>query len=197
MGKILLITAWIPSAIVSIFASIFLLNYLTSVRESDVLTHMKTQDLMARNQIHFFAALPEVLGSFSSSISSGDARPQIIRTFLRRYDSPLADYADFIVETADKYNVDYRLTAGIAMQESTGCKFIPEDSYNCWGYGIYGDKVLKFKNYKEGIETVTKGLRQNYIDDGLATPEEIMKRYTPPSTGSWKNGVEFFINKMQ
>jgi len=198
MSRFLLVITWIPSALVSIFASIFLLHYLTHVRDAKTLIRLKTKEaLLPQNQIHFFAALPEVLGTFSTTISSGDARPEIIRTFLSRYNSPLSSYAEFIVDTADKYNVDYRMIAAVAMQESTGCKFIPEDSYNCWGYGVYGDKVTRFANYKEGIEAVTKLLRQNYIDDGLATPEEIMARYTPPSKGSWARGIEYFLEQMQ
>src|SRR3989344_8391835 len=108
MGKLLLIGTWIPSTLVSIFASIFLLHYLTHVQGSETLLRMKTQELVVMNEFQFFAALPKVMGAFSSTISTGDARPEIIRTFLTRYNSPLAKYADYIVEVADQYQIDYR-----------------------------------------------------------------------------------------
>lgn len=197
MGKLLLIGTWIPSALVSIFASIFLLHYLTHVQDGDTLLRMKTQELIVTNEFQFFAALPKVMGAFSSTIATGDARPEIVRTFLARYNSPLSDYAEYIVEIADKYQIDYRFIPAIAMQESTGCKFIPENSYNCWGYGIYGDKVLRFASYQEGIEVVSRGLSKNYISDGLTTPDTIMPRYTPQSKGSWAFAVDHFMEKMQ
>ena len=43
---------------------------------------------------------------------------------------------------------DYRLLPAIAMQESTLCRSIPVDSHNCWGWGIYGDKVMLIPQFK-------------------------------------------------
>jgi hypothetical protein len=131
---------------------------------------------------------------------SKDARTVLLKKFFSRYGSPLAAHADFIVYQADKYRIDYRLIPSIAMQESTGCKFIPDNSFNCWGYGIYGDKVTRFSGYEEAIETVTKGLRNNYYDHGLDTPIEIMHKYTPPSVklgGPWASGVEYFFEQIE
>jgi hypothetical protein len=79
------------------------------------------------------------------------------------------------------------------MQESGLCKHIYEGSYNCWGWGIYGNTVTRFSSYEEAIETISRGLKKNYIDKGLTTPEDIMRKYTPPSTGSWAYGVNFFL----
>ncbi len=197
MGRLLLVLTWIPSALLSIFASIFLLHYLTHVRDADVLLHMQTQALLPRNELQFFASLPEVLGAFSSSISTGDARTEIVRAFLRKYNSPLADHAETIIEAADTYNLDYRLIPSIAMQESTGCKYVPYESNNCWGFGIYGDKVLHFETYDDGINQVSKTLREKYLDQGLTTPVDIMSKYTPSSNGSWAAGVEYFMEQMQ
>ncbi len=197
MGKFLLVITWIPSALLSIFGSIFLLHLITHVNGGRTLVRLKTRQLTPMNEIQFLAALPQVLGAFTSTINTGDARPEIIKTFFSRYDSPLASHAQLIVDIADKYSLDYRLIPAIAMQESSGCKYIPEDSYNCWGYGIYGDKVLRFADYPEGIETVSKGLKKRYIDDGLTEPHQIMARYTPQSKGSWASGVEFFFAQME
>lgn len=88
----------------------------------------------------------------------------------------------------------------IAQQESNLCKKIPENSFNCWGYGIYGDKVTRFSNYIEGLEIVARNLKKNYIDRGLDTPEKIMAKYTPPSLeigGPWARGVSQFMSDLE
>jgi hypothetical protein len=129
-----------------------------------------------------------------------DARAALVRKFFKGYNSPLEKLSDYIVLQADTYDIDYRLIPAISMQESTGCKFIPDDSYNCWGYGIYGDKVLRFSSFEEGIERVSRGLRKDYYDHGLDTPAQIMAKYTPPSIslgGPWAQGVYYFFNEIE
>lgn len=127
-----------------------------------------------------------------------DERAASLKAFFRRYNSPLYNEAEFIVQTADKYGLDYRLIPAIAMQESTGCKFIPQNSYNCWGWGIYGNKITRFSSFREGIEIVTKGLKEKYVDKGLVTPEQIMSRYNPGSPeGAWAFGVNTFLKRLE
>ncbi|MGB9883388.1 MAG: hypothetical protein ACPLRN_02630 [Microgenomates group bacterium] len=126
-----------------------------------------------------------------------DGRVANLKAFFRKHNSPLYDYAQKIVEVSDKYGFDYRLLPAIAMQESNLCRVIPENSYNCWGWGIYGNLVTKFKSYDEAIETVAKGLKEEYIDKGLVTASSIMKKYTPPSTGSWAHGVNTFLKALE
>ena len=111
--------------------------------------------------------------------------------------SPLTPFADYIVKTADKYGIDWRLTTAIAMKESGLCKVIPEGSYNCWGWGIHSAGTLKFSSFEEGIETVTKGLKENYIDIGLDSVEKIMTKWIPHSpNGAWAEDVKIYLNKL-
>jgi len=126
-----------------------------------------------------------------------DKRVAVLKAFLRQHDSPLYDHAEFIVKVSDQNELDYRLLPAIAMQESTACKAIPVNSFNCWGWGIYGSTVTRFSSYEEGIDTVARGLKTNYIDRGLKTPEDIMRKYTPSSSGSWANGVNTFLNVLE
>lgn len=140
--------------------------------------------------------LPEI----SSEIQTADARPLIIKQYLQKYGSELEPYAQEIVNVSDKYGLDFRLLVAIAQQESNLCKRIPENSYNCWGFGIYGDKVLRFSSYSEGFERVASTLKKEYIDKGLTTPEKIMAKYTPPSVeigGPWAKGVNIFLKDME
>ncbi len=137
------------------------------------------------------AAVPLVLGvSSTQKVEVADERAANLRAFFRSLNSPLYDYSDYLVKTADKYNMDYRLIPVISIQESGGCVHIPENSYNCWGWGIYGNIVTRFSSYEEAIDTVARGLKKEYIDKGLVTPEQIMSKYNPSSpNGSWATGV--------
>ena len=149
------------------------------------------------NQKVAFAALPPVENVLGDSIISKDARIEMIRQFFAKYKSPLEPFATNIVEQADKYSLDFRLLPSIAMQESNLCKKVITDSYNCWGFGIYGKKVTRFESYPEAIETVTKTLANNYVAGGLNTPEEIMKKYTPSNNGDWADSVNYFMSQLQ
>src|SRR3989339_1127775 len=141
-----------------------------------------------------YASLPIDFPSISEKVQSSDARPEIIKNYLWRYKSLLFSFAGYIVQAADEFNIDYRLTTAIAQQESNLCKIIPPNTYNCWGWGIHSEGTLGFSSYEEGIRAVTMGLAQNYIAFGLDTPEKIMSKYTPLSNGSWAKGVEQFLN---
>lgn len=144
-----------------------------------------------------FASLPASPPSISGSVTVGDARPEIIRQYLEDFNSPLAPHADALVSASDTYGLDYRLLTAIAQQESNLCKVIPPGSYNCWGWGIHSEGTLGFENYENAIFTVSKGLKENYLDKGYNTPEEIMSKYTPLSNGSWAYGVNKFMSELE
>ena len=147
--------------------------------------------------VKVFASLPAIFPSVSQQITSADARPEILKQYMENYGSPLAPYAGLIVQTADKYSLDYRLITAIAQQESNICKIIPPESYNCWGWGITGSGSLGFSSYEDVIETVSKGIKTEYVDKGYSTINEIMSKYTPQSNGSWADGVNEFMTEMQ
>lgn len=148
--------------------------------------------------IRVYASLPSEFPKISGSVESSDARPELVRSYLSKYNSPIVDLSDLLVERADIYGLDYRLIPAIAQQESNLCKLIPFDSYNCWGWGIHSKGTLGFKSYEEAIETVMAGIKKEYIDKGLTTPDTIWKKYTPGSPdGAWAKGVNQFMAEME
>ena len=148
--------------------------------------------------VQVYASLPSDFPTVSAEIVEEDARPEIIKNFLTSYKSPITSHAKFVVETADKYGIDWKLITAIAMKESGLCKIIPEDSYNCWGWGIHSAGTLRFDSYEEGIDTVSKGIRENYVDIGLVTIEEIMSKWIPHSpNGAWAEGVKLYMAEMK
>jgi len=134
---------------------------------------------------------------YTAEIKPGDARAANLKAFLRKYNSDLYNHTDKIIEVSDKYGFDYRLLPAIAMQESNLCHLIPENSFNCWGWGIYGTTVTRFDSYDDAIETVGKGIKDHYIDEGLVTASAIMAKYTPSSKGSWQHGVNTFMKALE
>lgn len=126
-----------------------------------------------------------------------DARPVIIRRYLEKYKSPLVPYSDLIYQVSKDYGFEYYWIVAIAQQESNLCKKAPDDSHNCWGYGIHKRGTLKFENYELAIRSYAEYLKREYFDKGLTTPEKIMSKYCPSSNGSWAHGVQQFIDEME
>ncbi len=147
--------------------------------------------------VRVYASLPAKLPTIGGEVGSSDARSEIVRQYLEYYNSPLTSLSDLIVETADRYSLDYRLITAIAQQESNLCKIIPPGSYNCWGWGIHSKGTLGFTSFQEGIEEVSKGLREEYLNKGYVTVTDIMSKYTPLSNGSWAHGVGKFMSEME
>jgi len=113
-------------------------------------------------------------------IVSADSRTELLRQFFVRYHSPLEPYAAEFVKKAQEYQLDFRLLPAIAMQETNLCLKSQPDSYNCWGFGVYGGKYMYFDSYPQAIDTITKALALRYRNThGLVTPDEIQQMYTP------------------
>ncbi len=184
---------------IALLTSLFSLVSLTKNKDVQAKMSQATVNLIVdpKPGVRVYASLPNSMPSITETINSADARPELVKQYLDYYGSPLVPYAKLIVDTADKYSLDFRLITAIAQQESNLCRIIPPGSHNCWGWGIHSESNLGFSSYQEGIETVSQGLKENYIDEGLTTPPEIMSKYTPASNGSWANGVSKFMSEMQ
>jgi len=125
---------------------------------------------------------------------------EIVRSFLERYDSPLKPYdhyAQALIDASDRYGLDYRLLPAIMMQESNLCKTSDPKIHNCLGFGIHKGGTLGFDTYEDSFDRAARELKANYIDQGLTTPEQIMKKYTPSSNGSWADSVNQWIAEME
>jgi len=145
-----------------------------------------------------YAALPSQTRLIKTSLKTADARPEIIRQYLQKYHSPLEPYAELLVQAADENDIDYRWMVAIAQQESNLCKKIPPNSYNCWGWGIYGDKVTRFDNYEHAITSIAPQFKEKFLKGNFdADPFTVMQTYTPPSQGSWANGVLQFFSELE
>lgn len=184
------VTAWFGMATTTLIFASILSIYLASAK----VVYPTSQNFK------LYAALPSTETSISDDITFADGRAKIIEDFFTTRKSPLADYSNNFIQVADKYQLDFRLLPAIAMQESNGGKKVINDSYNPFGYGIYGKLVTRFNSWDEAIERVGRALREDYLNQGLKTPNQIMVKYTPPSLekgGAWAKGVSSFISELQ
>lgn len=195
--KLIFVTSFflITPIILAISALSFL--YLGSHESKPTAEIVKTASLpIPLSGARVYASLPSSFPSISGDVISKDSRAGLIEKYLVERESPLAVHASYIVETAERFGLDYRLTTAIAQKESGLCRVIPEGTFNCWGWGIHSQGTLGFGSFEEGIETVSKGLKDNYIDKGYTTIDEIMAKYTPLSSGTWADGVGYYMNQI-
>lgn len=125
-----------------------------------------------------------------------DNRAKVLKTYLKKYNSPLADYSDVFIQEADKNDIDWKLVTAISGVESTYGKAIPVNSYNGWGFGIYGNHVLRFGSWEEGIATVSHSLRHDYMNKyGAKDVYEIGSIYAASPT--WASRVSYNMSQIQ
>lgn len=185
--------AWFAASTTALIFSVLFSVYLSKAK-------VVGPNLAEEQNFRLYAALPKSESVISQDIVSIDARAQIIKDFFQEYKSSLADLSDVFIQVSDKYQLDWRLLPAIAMQESQGARRIIKGSYNPFGYGIYGTLVVRFQSWDEAIERVGRALREDYLNQGLNTPYQIMAKYTPPSLkkdGAWAKGVSSFMSKLQ
>ncbi len=126
-----------------------------------------------------------------------DARADKLRAYLATHSSPMTEYAGHFVKEADRLGLDWKLVAAIAGVESTFGKHVPSNSYNGWGWGIFTGKSdgIHFASWKDGITTVSEGLKYRYIDRGAVTIEQIGSIYAASPT--WSVKVRYFLDKIE
>ena len=115
-----------------------------------------------------------------------------IKKVLEKYNSPLVNNVDDFIKTCVNYQIDCYLLPSISGVESTFGRHINPNSYNPFGWDR-GYAI--FKNFADGIEKVGYHLKNNYINDGLSTIENIGSRYS--ESQAWASRVYFFINEFQ
>jgi hypothetical protein len=152
-------------------------------------------------------AVDEIVPRMSAAISMSesvandeDIRVRKLTNYLSKHNSPLIDNAEDFVKYADVYGYgeNWSMVAAIAGVESTFGKHIPANSYNAWGWGIPTGSAsgIGFSDWEDGIATVSKGLRKNYMDKGAVTLSQIGPIYAPPST-TWAGKVSYFMREIE
>ncbi len=186
LRKLRLVLIWfIISPLVILLSGFFLYQKSRSTPILGLKSSQASIELNSQNHID-----GQVLGTQIT-----DMRPYYVANFLKN--TKLEPYAQLMVETSDKYGIDYRLIPAIAIRESGGGNAIKEVTHNAWGFEN-GRTV--FDSWENAIETVAKTLKERYIAKGLTTPEEIMPVYAPPQIdkgGTWAQEINLLFSKLE
>ncbi len=193
-AKAIAVLLWFPFTLILLIVNLTLLQ--VTVRKTHTPVTAMTSPLPdSPFGITAAAGTSQVLGA---AVTAGDARGLLLKGFLRDYDSPMAPYANLIVQEADKNGIDFRLLVAIAMCESNLGKHMPSsDSYNAFGIAVYTGQQsgATFKNWPHAIEWVSQYIKESYYDKGVRDLKTIGSIWAPPSvnTGySWTNCVSEF-----
>lgn len=125
--------------------------------------------------------------------NSTEVRIMAVENIFKKYNSPLTGLGRAYVTTADKYGVDWRLLPSISGLESSFGKFLMPQSYNAYGWG---GGYIYFKSWEDGIDTINKTLRANYMDKwGAKDVWEIGPFYAESKT--WSVRVNGFMEQIQ
>ncbi len=193
--NVLIALCWFPLTIGLLVVNLFLLVSLTQKAH---LASLETSPLVKINTSSY--GTEQVLGA---SVTAGDARSLLLSKFLRDNQSPLLDYADYILDRADHYVIDFRLVPAIAMCESNVGKHIPShDSFNAWGINVATGTMngAKFPNWLYAIDWVSRYIKEKYYDRGLTSLVDIGAIWAPPSVengNSWANCVSYFMSQIK
>lgn len=129
------------------------------------------------------------LGSWTFGSGGPPVSAESIDRYLESKGSPLAGSGAALLQSGVEHEVDPRLIVAIAGAESyfgiTTCA-----AHNAWGWGC-PTRPFVFRSWADGIETVTVGLREGYLDDGLETVGEIHLRYAPPNATNDPTGLNY------
>lgn len=124
--------------------------------------------------------------------SKEDLRVATLENVFTKYNSPLTPYAKTYVEAADKYGVDWKLLPAISGLESSFGRAMIDQTYNAYGWG---SGTIYFTSWEDGINTINKTLKSNYMDKwGASNVWEIGPIYAESPT--WAIRVNSFMTEI-
>lgn len=123
-----------------------------------------------------------------------DNKAKILSKYLASYNSPMQYHAQDFIDASETYGLDWKLLPSIAGVESTFGKQIP-GGFNAWGWGVYGNQAIYFNSWRDGMFTIAKGLRKNYLNKGLTDPYAINRIYA--ASPFWGRNVSYFMADLE
>jgi len=108
-----------------------------------------------------------------------------IDEYLSGRQSPMAGLGSAFEAAGKKYGIDPRLLVGIAVIESSAGQHM-KNKNNPFNWGVHRGQT--YPSLAASIDDVARGLSQNYIKQGLTTPQQIVSKYAPGSDGNDEGG---------
>ncbi len=138
------------------------------------------------------SATSAALLPLTKPLAREDSRVVALRNIFKKHNSPLEPYARDYVVLADKYGVDWKLLPAISgLESSFGIALLP-NTYNAYGWG---GGYIYFKNWTDGIDTINRTLKVNYMEEWNARNVwQIGPIYAQSPT--WAVRVNRFMNEI-
>lgn len=196
LRKILLVLLWFPSVFILLLINLSLLAAMSRWESP----HLPLSAVPPNeSSLTASSGTPAVL---SASVIAGDARTLLLERFLKNNGSPMTEYANLIVQEADKYGFDFRLLPAIAMCESNLGKRVPlKAGFNPFGIAVYTGALegKTFDSWNNAITWVSEYISDRFYSQGVTSLTDIEKTWAPPAVengNSWANCVQFFENSI-
>lgn len=138
-------------------------------------------------------ALIACLGVPASSSAAASSAAATLPTaseldaYLGAKGSPMAGQGSAFLASGGRWQVDPRLLIAIAGAESNFGS-ITCAPFNAWGYGCPNGPFV-FTSWADGIDTVAKGLRENYLAEGRISVALINLKYAPIGAANDPTGL--------
>lgn len=117
----------------------------------------------------------------------GPASAQSIDAYLASKGSPMAGQGAAFMASGQRWRVDPRLLVAIAGAESNFGQ-VTCGPNNAWGWACPNDPA-DFGTWADGIDTVTRGLREYYLDEGRTSVTLIHQKYSPVGAANDPTGL--------
>lgn len=116
----------------------------------------------------------------------------VIKRVLERYGSPVAGTEDGFIAACKEHELNcYLLPSIMGIESGFGKHHIP-GTYNGFGWGR---GTIPFASWEESYMTIGKGLRENYINKGAVTIDQIGAIYCEGDT--WPGKVKYFMAQFE
>ncbi|MBC7644985.1 MAG: hypothetical protein H7123_07650 [Thermoleophilia bacterium] len=112
---------------------------------------------------------------------------EMIGAYLYSKQSPMTGSGIAFLESGQRWGLDPRLLVAISGAESSfGAQTC--GSYNGWGWACPNNPV-QFLSWADAIETISKGLRENYVNEGRSSVLLIQQKYCPVGAANDPTGL--------
>lgn len=177
--------------IAGIFLTLFLV--VVYITKDSAAPGLQVEILEDTNQETLAPIPPDKTFIQTATVFFRDLRVETVDVFFIKYGPKMKGLGTTIVASADRYTLPYGILPAIGACEGGLGNAIPANSFNTWGWGVYGGKAKKFPDWETAIAEVSFGLASQYFAKGLDTPEKIMSKYAPQSSGGWAQCVNKYL----
>jgi hypothetical protein len=170
-----------------VVAILIVASAFTGVTQADTYDSYTPNIALDKNQANLLAINPRI-----TEIKPGLAKADIDKLNVEHDPEAIKAY---IQETAQKYDVDWKLVYAIGAYESGNYQSsLAQRNNNFFGRKATSSTWMQFDTAQEGIDNQFEYLKTRYIDQGLDTPEEMNHIYCEGDT--WKYKVRSIMNSV-